>query len=962
MIESVNKLENNLNQHLLVVFREILPLFTKNDIKYWVFGGIGVAGLTGKFIRENHDVDVYVLNDDFAKIENLLKTLCEIHGNWLGDAWSLSYSVLKNTKRWKLDLYIKNEKKFSVTPVYKTISGVEIRFAEPCYLSDQALVQELKVINGLEFFSPPKDIITQLFRVLVERYRDQYNKKSTDDISKILIDAQALYSEEEFAELFVEFKKKDFHQLPKKERPLPEKPKNINQKIKEFVCNPVISSLNIIELKTKPKLNCVPIISQTQEQYLKTHKLTYRDIVRLAELRLMGVKECKQFLGFINYLEANGHNYVNKFIVLRQFAEIDRVNNLVRKSLKVRVTEFLSTPGLVIAGRSKVPFNFDMKLVGPAVELYKAGPAKILELLQLIGYWSKDSANRILPAVSSQTIKDLLSEDLFEVFKNYLDVPEIQEFVITNSKKISLLSLDKLKIYLDIFCLINDSSVYDIKFLKIPLLTQLLESKQPLEDYKQIETIFVGNISLSEKIYGAFKVLYGANDDIYQDLIRIDKSVRENILSDNLKIETDNLIKAVNLKNIQSILRNGCLAKELLGESSDFNDIPFHISLSKTQSSHGEVLLVLRNNKDQHLKTIGDYYELRTGFSSTDIKFLIVRDRIILTKARELEQLFVEIAQNGFYLPVISESGELIFSLEMYNEYSKAFAGLEKFSQQELIFKPTISTDKYYSRITSLISEISDNNKYVTQLSEVVSNSFKEVLSSLKVDSSSLLDIGSTKRQTNVRENFDLDFSLKLEAKDFSRVTEIALAIENILSFDSEIFYQEDEVYYQLRVKGVKAIGNYPIEKPFDLDICLFSRAVLDEYSTHDTISDKLNYIKNNYGLVAYEQTLANMILTKELLKNKNAYKRGKHGGFGGGGVEAWIIANGGNMEEAFKTFKSAAYFNGQLLSYEKFLEKYQIWDAGINNKSHQHDNFIEVMKPNGYEALLDIIEDYFKD
>ena len=45
------------------------------------------------------------------------------------------------------------------------------------------------------------------------------------------------------------------------------------------------------------------------------------------------------------------------------------------------------------------------------------------------------------------------------------------------------------------------------------------------------------------------------------------------------------------------------------------------------------------------------------------------------------------------------------------------------------------------------------------------------------------------------------------------------------------------------------------------------------------------------------------------------------------------------------------------LTNYEKFREKYHVMDAGINVKFMVHDDFIRVLKPSGYAAMLDVIE-----
>ncbi len=201
--------EQQLNEHLAVIFNEVLPALTEAGIEYFVFGGIGNAGLVGKFLRENQDVDVYVEEKEFSKVEPVLKRLCEKHGGWDADHWAMRYSVLKHNKRPKLDIYINDVERFSVVPVYPVSDGVEFRVIEVFTLPKEALVQEERNINGYQFFSPPKEVLLIMFRALIERYIAHYNKpKPIDDGSKHLIDARAVFSEEEVEEYIRRFNEK----------------------------------------------------------------------------------------------------------------------------------------------------------------------------------------------------------------------------------------------------------------------------------------------------------------------------------------------------------------------------------------------------------------------------------------------------------------------------------------------------------------------------------------------------------------------------------------------------------------------------------------------------------------------------------------------------------------------------------------------------------------------------------
>jgi len=198
------------NKNLRVVFEEILPALSDAGVKYWVYGGVGIAGIVGRFIRENQDVDIYVLEEDFFKIETILKRLCEEHGSWDADGWDFRYSVLKINKRPKFDIFIKKIERFSVIPIYKIYNGVEFRTTETIRLSEKALIQELKSVCGFSFFSPPREVILDMFRSLIEKgIATQYNKfELSKEGSKYLIDARAALSENEINDYIKRFNKK----------------------------------------------------------------------------------------------------------------------------------------------------------------------------------------------------------------------------------------------------------------------------------------------------------------------------------------------------------------------------------------------------------------------------------------------------------------------------------------------------------------------------------------------------------------------------------------------------------------------------------------------------------------------------------------------------------------------------------------------------------------------------------
>jgi hypothetical protein len=196
----------NSNQHLTTIFNEVLPIFTTEGIKYFVFGGIGIAGIVGTFFRENEDVDIYVSDTDFSKVESILKALCAEHGAWDADGWSLNYSQLKKTQRPKLDLCIKGKECLSVAPVYERDEAVEFRALDIFTLPKEALIQVQRSVGGFDFFSPPDDILKTLLRNILESYIGR--QKSLEECEKYLLDATMVLSQEEQAKYRARVNKK----------------------------------------------------------------------------------------------------------------------------------------------------------------------------------------------------------------------------------------------------------------------------------------------------------------------------------------------------------------------------------------------------------------------------------------------------------------------------------------------------------------------------------------------------------------------------------------------------------------------------------------------------------------------------------------------------------------------------------------------------------------------------------
>jgi len=186
------------NTHLFVIFEQVLPEFAKNGIKCWVYGGVGVAAVAGRFLRVNKDVDTYVLEKDFPKVELMLKKLCQINGSWDGNEWRLEYSVLRTNQRPKFELNIHRIGRFSVMPIYKAEDGYEHRLPVSRFLPRTAIVEEKRNLEGFAFTTPSDEVIKKMIGDLVKFELGEHEAGKPFGGMRWVFDARTILSQEEF--------------------------------------------------------------------------------------------------------------------------------------------------------------------------------------------------------------------------------------------------------------------------------------------------------------------------------------------------------------------------------------------------------------------------------------------------------------------------------------------------------------------------------------------------------------------------------------------------------------------------------------------------------------------------------------------------------------------------------------------------------------------------------------------
>jgi len=192
---STSRMATTENPHLADVFDTMLPALDREGLRYWVYGGVGVAGAVGKFFRINRDVDIYVNGEEpFGRAQHVLSSLCESRRPW----HIRQFQRLPNGRP-KFELWIGagiEDERLSVVPVYETPNGIEYKGAKPpITFTSTALVQETRNLGAFTFPTPPSDVLKAiLWSLLHERPKLLERGKRRDD-------AQHLFTAEEFAAL-----------------------------------------------------------------------------------------------------------------------------------------------------------------------------------------------------------------------------------------------------------------------------------------------------------------------------------------------------------------------------------------------------------------------------------------------------------------------------------------------------------------------------------------------------------------------------------------------------------------------------------------------------------------------------------------------------------------------------------------------------------------------------------------
>lgn len=355
----------------------------------------------------------------------------------------------------------------------------------------------------------------------------------------------------------------------------------------------------------------------------------------------------------------------------------------------------------------------------------------------------------------------------------------------------------------------------------------------------------------------------------------------------------------------------------------------------------------------------------RTGYSLvTDVDYIIYKKNFEINSLKpynedgsvnyvnqtsdvydDLIRLKMLLAKKGIYKPVYDFTGKLVFTKKEYDTIRSKLAGISYYktiTEEEKAYPLADTSLLYFPGIEELVTEMQQDRSKQQEKRKIITDKIKEILVSslgatqindtilndLSQGNIDLLETGSTSRGTNVPGDADYDFMTRVGRNDLNNTAAVIRDLNSLFSPQTNISHDN-----RFRGKDIKLDG---IEEPIDIDISFTQKRDKVDYSTDTCLSDLLRTIEKEYP-EQFPLVKANIVYAKKILKAGKAYKSRRsseaEGGLGGIGVEYWILQNGGSFINAVNSFLAQAVKDGNIIPYEEFKDKYQVWDFGKNHE-----------------------------
>lgn len=296
---------------------------------------------------------------------------------------------------------------------------------------------------------------------------------------------------------------------------------------------------------------------------------------------------------------------------------------------------------------------------------------------------------------------------------------------------------------------------------------------------------------------------------------KVDERNTEFSKRESINIEEGDFIKGIeNTEYFPSMLQRGILAKDFLGgnATSDCTPLdtdvekvlkkgktlkdtiaslrhaPIYCSSNTDGKKLGKIMLVFskdnfietRNQNDEVSKenielleqdsskkevchNFDTAYGISMGIGSENIK-CIIADKYV-------DKLGLEIALNGFYIPIVDNDGKVVYTKEMYNNFREKMQGLSHYGEKHFELDETAKKPEMSGIIELVDRSMQDarnkQEKILKTLEEAVNkNGYKlsdERRTDLKPGIVEFIDTGSTGRGTNMPGDGDFDYMVRMD-------------------------------------------------------------------------------------------------------------------------------------------------------------------------------------------------------
>lgn len=284
---------------------------------------------------------------------------------------------------------------------------------------------------------------------------------------------------------------------------------------------------------------------------------------------------------------------------------------------------------------------------------------------------------------------------------------------------------------------------------------------------------------------------------------------------ESINIEEGDFVKGIaNTEYFPSMLQRGILAKDFLGGNAMSDCTPLDTDVEKVMKkgetlkdtiaslSHapvycssntdgkklGKIMLVFskynfietRNQNDEVSKenielleqdsskkevchNFDTAYGISMGIGSENIK-CIIADKYV-------DKLGLEIALNGFYIPIVDNDGKVVYTKEMYESFREKMQGLSHYGEKHFELDETAKKPEISGIIELVDRSMQDarnkQEKILKTLEEAVNKNgytlSDERRTDLKPGIVEFIDTGSTGRGTNMPGDGDFDYMVRMD-------------------------------------------------------------------------------------------------------------------------------------------------------------------------------------------------------